>query len=218
MTKQATDCACGERRGEDAEPVVERLALEDGHALDAIESGHAGRDASRGVRAARLAARACRRDRRLPEGARVVFTGCGTSFHAAQTGGWAVQALEAVLAPPDADLMVCVSHEGSTPLTLEAARAFRGPVWLVTGAADSPLAELADEVVVCTPEVESRGATRRATRARSRRSRRCAARTSRGSPDAVEAALAFTEPRARRSRRSSSPAPAATGRPRRRRC
>ena len=96
---------------------------------------------------------------RLPDGARVVFTGCGTSFHAAQTGAqdrnWAVQALEAVLSPPDADLLVCVSHEGDTPLTLEAARAFRGPVWLVTGKPSSPLAELADEVVVCTPEVEA---------------------------------------------------------------
>src|SRR5579864_797287 len=93
-------------------------------------------------------------DRRLPEGARVVFVGCGTSFHAAQTGGWALQALEAVLAPPEADLMVCISHEGETPLTLEAARAFPGPKWLVTGAAVSPLAELADEIVVCTPEIE----------------------------------------------------------------
>jgi len=92
--------------------------------------------------------------RRLPDGARVVFTGCGTSFHAAQTGGTAVQALEAVLVPPAADLLVCVSHEGDTPLTLEAARAFPGPVWLVTGKADSPLAELAEEVIVCTPEVE----------------------------------------------------------------
>ncbi len=91
---------------------------------------------------------------RLPEAARVVFVGCGTSFHAAQTGGWAIQALEAVLAPPDADLMVCISHEGETPLTLEAARAFPGPKWLVTGAAVSPLAELADEIVVCTPEIE----------------------------------------------------------------
>jgi glutamine---fructose-6-phosphate transaminase (isomerizing) len=98
--------------------------------------------------------RAVPRHLRLPEGARVVFVGCGTSFHAAQTGGWAVQALEAVLAPPDADLMVCVSHEGETPLTLEAARAFPGPKWLVTGAAVSPLAELADEIVVCTPEIE----------------------------------------------------------------
>ncbi len=91
---------------------------------------------------------------RLPPGARVVFVGCGTSFHAAQTGGWAMQALEAVLAPPEADLMVCISHEGGTPLTLEAARAFGGPKWLITGAAGSPLAELADEVIVCTPEIE----------------------------------------------------------------
>jgi glutamine---fructose-6-phosphate transaminase (isomerizing) len=93
-------------------------------------------------------------EQRLPDGAEVVFTGCGTSFHAAQTGGRAVQALEAVLAPPAADVLVCLSHEGSTPLTLEAARAFGGPVWLVTGKADSPLGELAEEVIVCTPELE----------------------------------------------------------------
>lgn len=92
--------------------------------------------------------------KRLPAGARVVHTGCGTSFHAAQTGGAAVQALEAVLAPPDADVLVCVSHEGETRLTLEAAEAFPGEVWLLTGVADSPLGRVADEVVVCTPEVE----------------------------------------------------------------
>jgi glutamine---fructose-6-phosphate transaminase (isomerizing) len=92
--------------------------------------------------------------RRLPDGARVVFTGCGTSFHAALTGGWAVEPLDAVDAPPDADLMVIVSHEGATRLTLEAARAFPGPKWLVTGKADSPIAELCEEVVVATPELE----------------------------------------------------------------
>ena len=91
---------------------------------------------------------------RLPEGATVVHTGCGTSFHAAQTGGWAVQALEAVLDPPRADIMVCVSHEGETALTMEAERAFGAEVWLVTGRPDSPLAELVDEVVVCTPTIE----------------------------------------------------------------
>ena len=91
--------------------------------------------------------------RRLPEG-RVVFTGCGTSFHAAQTGGVAMQALDAVLRPPDADLLVAVSHEGGTPLTLEAARAFRGPVWLVTGRAEGSIADESDEVIVVTPEVE----------------------------------------------------------------
>jgi fructoselysine-6-P-deglycase FrlB-like protein len=94
-------------------------------------------------------------DHRFPDGSRVLHTGCGTSFHAAQTGGDAVQALELVLRPErDADVLVCVSHEGDTPLTLEAARAFRGPKWLVTGKADSPLGDLCDEVVVCTPEIE----------------------------------------------------------------
>ena len=62
-------------------------------------------------------------DKRFPDGVRLLFTGCGTSFHAAQTGGFAVQALEAVLRPPVADIMVCVSHEGATELTMEAERA-----------------------------------------------------------------------------------------------
>jgi len=93
-------------------------------------------------------------DKRLPDDATVVHTGCGTSFHAAQTGGWAVQALEAVLRAPRADVMVCVSHEGGTALTMEAERAFGGDVWLVTGNPDSELAELVDEVIVCTPEIE----------------------------------------------------------------
>ena len=92
-------------------------------------------------------------DRRLPAG-RVVFTGCGTSFHAAQTGGEAMQSLEAVLSPPEADLLVVVSHEGGTALALEAVRAFSGPTWLITGKEESPLAEAADEVLVVTPEIE----------------------------------------------------------------
>ena len=92
-------------------------------------------------------------DLRLPEG-RVVYTGCGTSFHAAQTGGEAYQALEAVLAPPQADLMVAISHEGGTKLTLEAAHAFDGPVWLVTGTEKGPIAELAEKVLVVTPAIE----------------------------------------------------------------
>jgi glucosamine--fructose-6-phosphate aminotransferase (isomerizing) len=94
-------------------------------------------------------------DRRFPDGARLLFTGCGTSFHAAMTGGEAVQALELVLRPGlDADLLVVVSHEGETPLTLAAAEAWPGPKWLVTGKADGPIAELCDEVIVCTPELE----------------------------------------------------------------
>src|SRR5438093_1436116 len=91
--------------------------------------------------------------RRLPPG-RAVFVGCGTSFHAAQTGGEAMQSLEAVLRPPEADVLVCLSHEGKTALTLEAARAFRGQRWVVTADASSPLAEVCEEVVVATPEIE----------------------------------------------------------------
>ena len=94
-------------------------------------------------------------DRRFPEGARLLFTGCGTSFHAAQTGGEAVQALELVLRPErEADVLVLVSHEGETPQTLEAARAWPGAKWLVTGKPDGPIAELCDEVVVATPAIE----------------------------------------------------------------
>jgi len=93
--------------------------------------------------------------RRFPDGARLLFTGCGTSFHAAMTGGDAVPALELAMRPDrEADLLVLVSHEGETPLTLEAARAWSGPRWLVTGAAEGPIAGLCDEVIVCTPAIE----------------------------------------------------------------
>jgi fructoselysine-6-P-deglycase FrlB-like protein len=92
-------------------------------------------------------------DRRLPS-VRVVLTGCGTSFHAAQTAGEAIQSLEAVLSPPNADLLVVISHEGGTAMALEAVRAFSGRTWLLTGKEESPLAEAVDEVIVVTPEVE----------------------------------------------------------------
>jgi glucosamine--fructose-6-phosphate aminotransferase (isomerizing) len=93
-------------------------------------------------------------DERFPEG-RLLFTGCGTSFHAAQTGGDAVQALDLVLQPRrDADLLVAVSHEGTTRMTLEAVRAWDGPTWLITGAAKSTLAAECERTVVVTPEFE----------------------------------------------------------------
>jgi glucosamine--fructose-6-phosphate aminotransferase (isomerizing) len=94
-------------------------------------------------------------DRRFPDGP-LLFTGCGTTYHAAQTGGEAVQALELVLDPRrrPAEALVVVSHEGDTAMTLEAARAWDGPRWLITGKADSPLGELCEEVVVATPAVE----------------------------------------------------------------
>ena len=127
---------------------------EAGHAKDAIDAGVAGDLTRAAIHVQPDWLRRVPTDRRLPDGARVAYTGCGTSFHAAQTGGDAVQALEAALRPPDADLLVVISHEGDTPLTLEAARAFPGPKWLVTGKPDSPLGELCEEVVVATPEIE----------------------------------------------------------------
>jgi glucosamine--fructose-6-phosphate aminotransferase (isomerizing) len=90
-------------------------------------------------------------DRRFPD-ARLVFTGCGTSFHAGQLGdGDAIQALEV---EPGDDVLVAVSHEGATPITLDAVRAWRGAKWVVTGKPDSPIAAACDEVVVATPAIE----------------------------------------------------------------
>ena len=95
------------------------------------------------------------RDRRLPEGARVLFTGCGTSFHAALACGPAAQALEVVLGnAPESDVLVAISHEGGTALTLEAIRSFEGETWLITGAEESAIGQAMDNVVVATPAIE----------------------------------------------------------------
>jgi len=94
-------------------------------------------------------------DARLPAAARVLFTGCGTSFHAALACGDAAQALEVVLGnAPGTDVLVAISHEGETALTLEAVERFTGETWLVTGVSDSPIGRAVDRVVVATPEVE----------------------------------------------------------------
>jgi glucosamine 6-phosphate synthetase-like amidotransferase/phosphosugar isomerase protein len=94
-------------------------------------------------------------DERFPDGASVLFTGCGTSFHASLAAGPAVHALDAVLGDASpADVLVAISHEGATALTLEAVKAFRGETWLITGAPDSAISRVCDHVVVVTPEVE----------------------------------------------------------------
>jgi glucosamine--fructose-6-phosphate aminotransferase (isomerizing) len=95
---------------------------------------------------------------RYPEG-RVLFTGCGTSYHAALAAarlarGEARQAFDLSVDPRRADIMVVVSHSGATAMSVAAARAFDGPVWVVTGAPASPLADLAEEVILAAPEVE----------------------------------------------------------------
>ena len=84
------------------------------------------------------------REGRFPAG-RLAFTGCGTSFHAAQTGGQATEALDASISPPDADVLVCVSHEGTTRMTREAAAAFPGLTIAVTAVETSPLAAECDQ-------------------------------------------------------------------------
>jgi glucosamine--fructose-6-phosphate aminotransferase (isomerizing) len=93
--------------------------------------------------------------RRLPDGARVLFTGCGTSYHAARACGPAAQALDVVAgSAPAADVLVAISHEGETTLTREAVERFTGETWLITGVGESPIAARAGNVVVATPEVE----------------------------------------------------------------
>jgi len=137
--------------------------------------------------------RAVPTDRRLPEG-RILHTGCGTSFHAAQTAGWAEQALELVVSPRAADALVVISHEGGTPLSLEAARAFDGPVWLVTGKADSPLGEVADEVVVAAPEIEKSWCHTASYTSAVAALRALHGEDVSGLPEAVEGALEHREP------------------------
>ena len=85
----------------------------------------------------------------------MLFTGCGTSFHAALACGSAAQALDVVLGnAPESDVLVAISHEGGTALTLEAIRGFEGETWLITGAEESAIAKAADNVVVATPAIE----------------------------------------------------------------
>ena len=136
--------------------------------------------------------------RRFPEG-QVLFTGCGTSFHAAQVGaelagGEAVQALELVLRPRRADVLVAVSHEGTTPLTTEAVRAFDGPSWLVTGAAESPLRKLVDEAVQVAPKIEESYCHTKSYTAAIAAMAVMAGQDVAGLPTAVEAALEGPRP------------------------
>jgi glutamine---fructose-6-phosphate transaminase (isomerizing) len=95
-------------------------------------------------------------EHRLPSDGTVLFTGCGTSFHAALACGRAAQALDVVQGlDVDADVLVAISHEGGTQLTLEAVESFPGETWLITGAAtESRLGSAVDHVVVATPEIE----------------------------------------------------------------
>src|SRR6187551_136839 len=153
MTKQETDCACGIGAVSTRKPFDSDWRSKTPIAGHGIEAPVAGEKMQKAVAAQPEWLGRVPTSLRLSEG-RVAAVGCGTSFHAAQTSGDGIDALEAVLSPPDADVVVLVSHEGETPLTLEAARAFPGPKWLVTAKSEGPIAALCDEVVIATPEVE----------------------------------------------------------------
>ena len=97
----------------------------------------------------------------------VIVTGCGTSEHAAMgvaailRGAWhgaglpgwgpvAAQAFELAQQPPDAGLVVGVSHEGGTAATIAALEAARGAgarTALITASAGAPAAAGADIVL-----------------------------------------------------------------------
>jgi glutamine---fructose-6-phosphate transaminase (isomerizing) len=55
---------------------------------------------------------------------------------------------------PAADVLVAISHEGETKLTLEAVQGFAGETWTITAAPDALIAQACDHVVVATPEIE----------------------------------------------------------------
>ena len=113
-----------------------------------------------GLTAAAIAAqpawlRALRVDEAVRSGARVLFTGCGTSYHAARAAGQAAHALDVVLGDAQpADVLVAISHEGETTLTLEAVQGFAGETWAITGKPDSAIPNACDHVVVATPAIE----------------------------------------------------------------
>ncbi|HET8571647.1 MAG TPA: SIS domain-containing protein [Candidatus Limnocylindria bacterium] len=100
-----------------------------------------------------------------PRGVPVVFTGCGTSEHAAMAfvellrdvvEARSIQAFELLRHPPARGLVVAISHEGATWATNEALNAAReagASTALITVSAESPAGALAD-VVVTTDELD----------------------------------------------------------------
>ena len=178
--------------------------------------GRARRCGRRSLRS-RSGSRGCRPGGGCPQGASST-SAAGTSFTLLRRAASRCSRSRPVLRPPEADLLVLVSHEGATQLTLEAARAFSGPKWLVTGKAGRAARRAL------------RGGRRLHARDRAElchtASYTCAVAALaalRGDdisklPDRVADVLAgAASPGLRRTSASWSPAPGATGRPRRRR-
>ena len=155
--EQATELTCGIGAVRDTDPVAESCLLEDGHRGDGIDSRRAGTADQIGHRRAARVALAGARARgraRLPAGARILFAGCGTSYRGARVRPCGAVARarpreRAAGGRPRRD-----QPRGGTRLTLEAVERFPGETWLVTGAADSPLARARTDNVVSTPELE----------------------------------------------------------------
>src|SRR5947207_2666687 len=107
---QETDCACGIGAVRTRIPLLSvccsKTPIVRAHGIDALVPG--------GLTSLAIAAqpawlRALRVEERLPAGARVLYTGCGTSYHAARAAGPAAHALDAVLGDaPAADVLVAI--------------------------------------------------------------------------------------------------------------
>ena len=205
---------------QDPEAVRQRLALEDRHRGHGIEAPVAGETDARGGRgAAGVPRRRCRPSGRCRTG-RVVYTGCGTSFHAAQTGGRGGAGARGRAGRRPT--RTCSSASATRGRRTDASRRRRrSPGRTVAGDRRRGPARSRSATRSSSRRPSRRGELvphARATRARSRRSRRCAARTSSGSPTRSRSALRRRAAAVSEHGASSSPAPGATGRPRRRRC
>src|SRR5688572_8131999 len=98
MTKQETDCACGIGAVSTRRPFDSEWRSKAPIAGHGIEAPVAGEKMRKAVAAQPEWLAQVPADQRLPAG-RVAAVGCGTSFHAAQTSGHGVDALEAALSP-----------------------------------------------------------------------------------------------------------------------
>ena len=158
-------------------------------------------------------------DRRLPERrARRATRAAARRSTPRRPAGWArSRRSRRCSSPPSADIMVCVSHEGETALTMEAERAFGGDVWLVTGKADSPLARDRGRGDRLHARARAVVVPHRELHVRRRGDRRAARRGHRLAPGGGRGGAASSRSRRPRRTGSSSSARAATGRRRRRR-
>jgi hypothetical protein len=155
-------------------------------------------------------------DKRLPEG-RVLYTGCGTSFHAAQTR-WGLQCRRWSWCwrPSRRRRARRGQPRGRHPADARGGAGVRRLGLAGDRETGEPAGELADEVIVATPEVERKLVPHGELHLRGGDARRTARRGREWLPEAVEKELRNYEPVSAHERFVIA-APGATGRPRRRR-